>query len=456
MTVRLRAGLLEESMRASLVRRENIVEFERPTRPSLLAALAGTLVALLLCVALANAADADDDDDGGEYVPRQVVVKIKPGDSIRAIERTFRVERIERLPGTGEIYLVKTRRGVNPANLARRMELDGRVLYAEPNFRAGLPEASKFHRARPGGVPTPGSEPAQYRSQYAVDNLNLTEAHAVNRGAGSVVAVVDTGVQANHPELSGKLTEARYDFVDRDGIPADRGNGSDDDRDGEVDETVGHGTHVAGIVALAAPEARIMPLRALDSEGRGTTFGVAKAIRYAIRNDADVVNLSLGSSRETELLEDLIGDDDDDEAGRTVFVAAAGNDNDTRRQFPAAEEGAISVTSAGEDGTRSGFANYGAWISIAAPGDDIHSPFPVSGYAAWSGTSMATPFVAAQAALIRGARPSAGGGCVAGIIQRTARPSSDTSLRAGHADVEASTKYAADPARSCSGAGDDD
>ena len=445
-------------MRALLVRQENTVEFGSPTWPSLLAAFGGTLVALLLCVALASAADADDDDDdGGEYVPRQVVVKIKPGDSIGAIERTYRVERIERLPGAGEIYLVKTRRGVNPANLARRMELGGRVLYAEPNFRAGLPEASKFHRARPGGEPTPGSEPAQYHSQYAVDDLNLTEAHAINRGAGSVVAVIDTGVQANHPELSGKLTRARYDFVDRDGIPADRGNGRDDDRDGEVDETVGHGTHVAGIVALAAPGARIMPLRALDSEGRGTTFGVAGAIRYAVRNDADVVNLSLGSSRETELLEDLIGDDDDDdEAGKTVFVAAAGNDNDTRRQFPAAEEGAISVTSAGEDGTRSGFANYGAWISIAAPGDYIYSPFPVSRYAAWSGTSMATPFVAAQAALVRGVRPSASPACVVGIVQRTSRPSADPSLRAGHADVEASTRYAADPARSCLGTGDDD
>ena len=271
------------------------------------------------------------------------------------------------------------------------------------------------------------------------------------------MAVVDTGVQANHPELSGKLTAARYDFVDRDGIPADRGNGRDDDRDGEVDETVGHGTHVAGIVALAAPGARIMPLRAMDSEGCGTTFGVAKVIRYAVRNDADVINLSLGSSRETELLEDLIGDDDDDDAGRTIFVAAAaaGNDNDTRRQYPAAEEGAISVTSAGEDRTRSGFANYGAWISISAPGDDIHSPFPVSRYAAWSGTSMATPFVAAQAALIRGARPSAGSGCVAAIIQRTARPSADTILRAGHADVAASTKFAADATRPCDGFGDD-
>ncbi len=151
-----------------------------------------------------------------------------------------------------------------------------------------------------------------------------------------------------------------------------------------------------------------------------------------------------------------MGDDDNDDAGRTVFVAAAGNDNDILRQYPAAEEGAISVTSVRGDGTRSGFANYGSWISIAAPGDDIHSPFPVSRYAVWDGTSMATPFVAAQAALVLGARPSAGSGCVAGIIRRTAQPSTDGTLQAGHADVGASTKYASDPARSCPAAGDDD
>lgn len=322
------------------------------------------------------------------------------------------------------------------------------MIYAEPNFRAGSPEASRSHRARPGGEPTPGSDPTRYRSQYAVDNMNLTEAHGVNRGAGSVVAVIDTGVQAGHPMLSGRLM-AGYDFVGRDDNPADSGEG----------KTVGHGTHVAGIVALGAPDAKIMPIRALDPDGRGTTFQIAKAIRYAIRKDADVVNLSLGTSRETELLEDLIGDDDDDDGGSNgrdaIFVAAAGNDNDSKQQFPAAEDGAIAVTSVGQGMTRSGFANYGGWISISAPGDGIHSPFPKNRYAMWDGTSMATPFVAAQAALIRAERPTASSECVIGIIRRTARPLA-ANLGAGHADAGASTRYAANPANPCAGVGDND
>lgn len=122
-------------MRTLVMGQENAIVSEKPFRPSLLATLAGAFVALLLCVALAVPAGADD---GGEYVSRQVVAKIKAGASIGAIERKFRVTRIERLPGAGKIYLLRTRQGVNPANLARRMELDSSVLYAEPNFRAGI------------------------------------------------------------------------------------------------------------------------------------------------------------------------------------------------------------------------------------------------------------------------------------------------------------------------------
>lgn len=426
-------------------------------RKRTLAALIAAVVAALLCVALAGPASAadNDDDDGGEFVSRQVVVKIKAGASIGAIETEYGVKVIERLPGSGKIYLVKTQQGVNPASLARQMELDSRVLYAEPNFRAGLPEASKQHKARPGGEPDPStSDLTKYRTQYAVRNLNLAEAHDVNSGAGSVVAVIDTGVQASHPGFSDQPMMAGYDFVNDDGTPADVGNGKDDDRDGEVDEMVGHGTHVAGIVALAAPNAEIMPVRALDSEGRGTSFQVAKAIRYAVSNGANVVNLSLGSSEETELLEDLIGDDADD-SGDTVFVAAAGNDNDSLRQYPAAEGGAIAVTSVNDKLEKSEFANYGGWVTIAAPGSNIHSLFPTDRYAKWSGTSMATPFVAAQAALIRSVKPSADSECVTSIIRRTAKPLTTTVLLGkGRADVEASTEFAVNPPpNSCAGVG---
>jgi subtilisin family serine protease len=423
------------------------------------------LAALLLAVASiawASSAHADDDDGAGEFVPRQVVVKLKPGVKIGAINEKYRTRTIERLLGSGGIYLLRTPKGKNPASLAERMQNDRRIIYAEPNFKTASPEGDRSHSARPGGTPTPSSDPGPYSDQYATTNLNLEAAHGVTRGAGSVVAVIDTGVQLDHPELSGGLTQARYDFIDDDGVPADDANGLDDDGDGETDELTGHGTHVAGIVRLAAPEARIMPLRALNSDGWGNVFVLAEAINYAAKNGADVVNLSLSSAHQSEVLEDLFGDDDDDGSNGQdmVLVAAAGNDNDSLLQYPAAEEGAIAVTSVDQEKKKSDFANYGPWVTIAAPGTDIYSPFPTNQYAMWSGTSMAAPFVAGQAALIRSLQPSASSGCVTNIIRTTGQSltTSDPTYAGqlgGHADVGASTEHAANPSNSCPTGGDD-
>lgn len=418
--------------------------------------MGAALLALLLLSTLqaAPARADDDDDDGGATVPRQLVVKLKPNATIGVInnDRRYRTGTIDRLLGSKKIYLLRVPKGKNPGRVLNLMRNDRRIIYAEPNFRTGSPEGDRQHSAFPGGTPAPSSNPAPYRDQYAIGAMNLSVAHDVTRGAGSVVAVIDTGAQLNHPALAGSFTNARYDFIGDDRIPTDMGDGKDNDGDGDVDEMVGHGTHVAGIVKLTAPEARIMPLRALDTEGRGNIFVLAEAVQYATRNGADVVNMSLGSTRESQLIGDLIeSDDDDDDGGGSsgpVFVAAAGNDNNTAKQFPAAEEDAIAVTSVDQNERKSPFANYGNWLTVAAPGSGIHSPFPTSRYAKWDGTSMATPFVAGQAALIKGVRPSASSECVVDIIGTTARPldaanpTSAGRLGKGHADAGASAEYA--------------
>jgi subtilisin family serine protease len=165
-----------------------------------------------------------------------------------------------------------------------------------------------------------------------------------------------------------------------------------------VDELYGHGTHVTGIVHLVAPEARLLSLRVLNSDGRGNNFRTASAISYATHHGADAINLSLGTPSASVLLRDVVNE----AAGLgVVVVAAAGNLNTIAPQYPAAEACAIAVTSVNAKDKKSSFANYGDWIGVAAPGENIYSAFPVDGYAWWTGTSMATPFVAGQAALLQ-------------------------------------------------------
>ncbi|HSL45492.1 MAG TPA: S8 family serine peptidase, partial [Anaerolineales bacterium] len=213
------------------------------------------------------------------------------------------------------------------------------------------------------------------------------------------VAVVDTGVQLDHPALGAHMTLVQADFVDGDGIANDEPNGVDDDRDRQIDESTGHGTHVAGIALLVAPDASIMPVRVLDSDGSGNIFAVAEGILFAVENGAQVINLSLGTTEESDLLEDVIEEAAED---GVLVIAAAGNLGSRQETYPAADECALAITSVGPTDVKSRFANYGSWVDLAAPGESIYSAFPVDGYAWWSGTSMAAPFATGQAALLLG------------------------------------------------------
>ena len=196
-----------------------------------------------------------------------------------------------------------------------------------------------------------------------------------------------------------------------------------------------------------------MPLRVLDREGYGTTFHVAEAIAYAYTNGADVINLSLGTPSWSMLMSEKV---DEAIADGAVVVAAAGNDGFVQPQYPASnlvppaaldDDGLLAVTSVSPVEKKSDFANYGKWVDIAAPGEEILSTYPVSKYAYWSGTSMATPFVAGEAALIRSVEGSLGPGGVEERIRFGARcvdekndPRYAGNLGAGHADVDASLR----------------
>ncbi len=367
--------------------------------PQHLAVTTALVLALCLLMLLGVAGHAQADCGPGDFVPDQVIVKLKRGTTVTQINTTYGSTTLEAFPGSTDTYLLRLPAGSGVLETVKQMASDRRLLYAEPNFFSQSPEGGARHHAW--GV----SSVAPTSGDYAALALGLEGAHKISQGANTTVAVVDTGAQLDHPALEANFEGVkRYDFVDNDKNPSERAANKDADCDGEKDEMLGHGTHVAGIVDITAPAAKIMPLRVLDTEGYGNDFTIAKAVYFATSNGADVINLSLGSPSRSRLLQEVIKGAT---AKGVLVAAAAGNSNSTVPQYPAAgdglvasADGLVAVTSVSQYEKKSDFANYGIWVDIAAPGEGIRSAFPVSVYANWSGTSMATPFVSGQAALI--------------------------------------------------------
>ncbi len=339
-----------------------------------------------------------------EHEITEVVVKLNPaaGATIVEINYTYGTTTLKTLIQTTGIYLLQVPDRIPAHALAKQMRRDARLLYAEPNYGTHAPEGSPSSIKAWGGATED-----TFNNQYAMEVLNLPSAHAINRGAGTVVAVLDTGVQLDHLALASHLTAARYDFVADDAVPEDEFTGA----------VAGHGTHVAGIIHLVAPESQIMPLRVLDTDGSGNIFTIAEAIIYAAHNGADVINLSLGTPDPSALLADTIHQVTKQ---GVVVVAAAGNLNSEVQEYPATHRCAISVTSVGQTGTKSAFANFNRLVDFAAPGEAIASTFPPNGYTHWSGTSMATPFVAGQVTLLRSTTPSLSIRGLVAVIEATA------------------------------------
>jgi subtilisin family serine protease len=244
--------------------------------------------------------------------------------------------------------------------------------------------------------------------------------------------MLDSGLDYFHPDL-------RRENVWRN--PAETPNGRDDDGNGHVDDLIGwnfvdgtnnpwdsmgHGTHIAGIVAAIDPRVEIMPLKILDATGRGRTIGLAEAIFYAVRHGARVINLSLGGQGVSKT--ERLAVDYAHQKGVLVVTAAGNVGKDAADYGPAGLATALTVAATGPDDRRAGFSNFGHAVKIAAPGVDIVSlrarrtdinlAMGIKGYEAGSavvgpearyyrasGTSFAAPFVSGVASLILSRNP---------------------------------------------------
>jgi subtilisin family serine protease len=304
-------------------------------------------------------------------------------------------------------------------------------------------QAAEPNRFREAQVTTPNDP--EFAAEWGLQTINAPTAWDTQRGDPSiVVAVVDTGIDLDHPDLVGNLV-AGADFVDLKGVPPGAGFHFEGDvltPDDVPEDEVGHGTHVAGTIAAVTDNGTdvagvawtvgLMPVRVLgrvvrDSDGfvsgTGTAVDIAAGIRHAVDHGASIINLSLGSYGDAFVERDAIAYA---VAANVLVVAAMGNDNTTNPMFPAAYPGVLAVGAIGQDERRAPFSNTGPHIGVAGPGVDIRSTFLGGGTADLSGTSMASPHVAGVAALVRSADGSLTAAQVRDRLKATARPLRDT------------------------------
>ena len=383
------------------------------------------IVSLVLSELLGPASAGELDDSGAlqqvtRFKPGEVLVKFATG--VGASQAAANLA-AKGLAIAGEIPSLDIKRVAVPPGQEliwiEELRGDPALVFAELNYLARAAET----------IP----DDPHYTEQWGLPRIRAPQAWDLATGDDLTIAVIDTGVDLDHPDLVGKL------WINADEIPD---NGLDDDGNGYVDDSHGwdfvndaaepqddywHGTHVAGIAAADTDNgqgvagvswgARIMPLKVLNASGDGNYADVASAIVYAADNGARILNLSLGGEDYSAALADAVGYA---RQSGCLLAAAAGNDSGAVL-YPAANDGVLAVVATTRWDRRWYGSNYGPEVDVAAPGADIYSTTLDDAYLSASGTSAATPHVSGLAALVWSVQPDLTSDEVARVITETVR-----------------------------------
>lgn len=349
----------------------------------------GTTCTLIILASLSLVATPSGAKNGNPYVPGQMVVKMKVGhedrlDSIANLYNSTIADSVPTLKG----YLLDVPPQIDCESLSLEIEVEPDVEYCGANYILAVPE------------PVQSSQPfidlqaiGDFQTQPAATKLALPSAQAINPGQGVRVGVIDGGANFTHPALAGAVTSA-YDYIAGDTMAIDEPGGA----------ASGHGTFIAGIIRLVAPQSEIRAYRVLDTAGSGDGFSIAEAIVRAVDDSCKVINLSMVMTGRHATIDQALSYA---QLHNVTVVVAAGNDSAEIQVFPASDSHVLSVAALDSIDHKADFSNYGSGISISAPGTRIYAPYLDSSYAWWSGTSFAAPFVAGTAALLYASDPAA-------------------------------------------------
>ncbi len=370
---------------------------------------------LVFCVAVLSAEGATA--SGGVQallVPGQVLVKFRAGTSLSDAQQSLTragVVGAGVVPGIG-VTIARAPAGLEEQALGV-LRADTLVAYAERDVFVSATD-------------TTPSDPL-WTSQTGPQDIAAPRAWDVAQGSpATVVAVLDTGVDASHPDLAGS-TIPGHDFMNGDADP------SDDN---------GHGTAVAGVIAARTNNGAglagvcwhctILPVKVIDVLGNGTTATLATGITWAAGQGADVINMSLAGPASTQALADAVSYA---AAKGIVLVASAGNDATTQKMYPAALPSVVSVAATTPAHTLYPFSNRGEdWVGLAAPGCNTSS-FLLGTYVSFCGTSSSAPLVSGVAALALSLRPDAGRSAVVQALEQAASPIAEAGVRYGEVNA---------------------
>lgn len=382
--------------------------------------------------------DGEDNAGTSHYYENEVVVRFRDEPTPEALKRMMRETGSEepRRHRIGATYVFRSHWMTAEQMTQYFAQYD--PLYVEPHFLYMTNGESRptsilpLVRTEPAGVAVEEPNDVLYKPyQWNLPSIQTNRGWSISKGADNVIiGIVDTGVDLKHHDLKGRLLNG-YNVFDPGAPPQD---------------DVGHGTHVAGIIGANVNNREgvagmtwvnpILPVKALDSTGSGTTYSVAEGIIWATDNGAKVINLSLGNYVDGAFLHDAVKYAFDRDV---VLIAATGNDNTKRPGYPAAYPEVFAVSATDADDKRASYSNYGNYVDVVAPGTSIASTYPNNQYAALSGTSMASPHVTALAALIRSINPGLKNTEVYEIMRQSATdlgtPGKDIDFGYGKIDV---------------------
>ncbi len=333
------------------------------------------VAALLLASCLAPSASAFD---VGDALEDQFVIRLAPNQSIEDVAATYGAIVLAAYEPRN-LYLLGTDPNIPDADEDLAFDFDDRIEGDEQNSENCVAEGhtqSFFVRI---AEQTVGKQPV-------ASFVSLPFAHRLSTGAGVAVAVLDTGV-APHAYLAGAIAPGGYDFIDGDTDANDTGAGV----------MAGHGTFVAGLIHMVAPDAKILPIRVMDSAGMGTSFMIAEGIYHAIDHGARVINISMSSPKDSAIVAAAIAEA---QSLGIIVVASVDNRDSDDKVYPAANAGVIAVASTDMAEVKSAFSGFGSYVDLCAPGEALISILPNNQFAVASGTSFSAALVSGTSALV--------------------------------------------------------